>query len=259
MKKILYLLLIIMSFTFTGCGKTYFAADSKNDFINSLSGSGNKETIDKNVLKNNANNKKNRNLSKEGNLSSIAKTTIALVNRSHIVDKNFTPASLTIPNVRFASYANSMVRKMDAEASKALEDLFKSAKADGIKLIAVSGYRDYSYQEMLYNNKVASAGEKEADKYVAKPGTSEHQTGLAMDVLSTEYTSLDEGFSNTDAYKWLVENSYKYGFIIRYPKGKENITGYNYEPWHIRYVGIYAAAHITNQKTTLEEYLDMLV
>jgi zinc D-Ala-D-Ala carboxypeptidase len=183
------------------------------------------------------------------------KPAIALVNRSNRLDKNFAPKHLTIPNVKFSSYASADVKKMDAEAALALEDLFKAAKAAGITLLAVSGYRDYEYQNMLYRNKVTAAGKKEADKYVAQPGASEHQTGLAMDVLSNEYGSLDEGFANTKAYKWLVENSYKFGFIIRYPKGKEGITGYNYEPWHLRQVGIAAASEITQKHLTLEEYL----
>lgn len=180
---------------------------------------------------------------------------IALVNRSNRLDKNFIPKHLTIPSVKFSSYASPEVRKMDSEAASALESLFKAAKADGITLLAVSGYRNYDYQNTLYRNKVSSAGKKEADKYVAQPGASEHQTGLAMDVLSNEYGSLDEGFAKTKAYKWLVENCYKYGFIIRYPKGKESITGYNYEPWHLRHVGIKAAVEISQKHLTLEEYL----
>lgn len=182
------------------------------------------------------------------------KPAIALVNRSNRLDKNFVPKHLTIPAVKFAAYASAEVKKMDSEAALALESLFKAAKSDGITLLAVSGYRDYDYQNMLYKNKVSAAGKKEADKYVAQPGSSEHQTGLAMDVLSNEYGSLDEGFANTKSYKWLVENCYKFGFIIRYPKGKEGITGYNYEPWHIRYVGI-SASEITLKHLTLEEYL----
>lgn len=181
--------------------------------------------------------------------------TIALVNRNNRLDKNFIPKHLTIPAVKFSAYASAETRKMDSEAASALESLFKAAKADGITLLAVSGYRNYDYQNTLYRNKVSSAGKKEADKYVAQPGASEHQTGLAMDVLSNEYGSLDEGFANTKAYKWLVENCYKYGFIIRYPKGKESITGYNYEPWHLRYVGIKAAVEISQKHLTLEEYL----
>ncbi len=137
-----------------------------------------------------------------------------------------------------------------------MENLFNAAEEDGVNLLAVSGYRAYSYQEMLYNNKLATAGRVEADKYVAQPGASEHNTGLAMDVLSDEYSSLDEGFEQTQAYKWLEDNCYKYGFTIRYLKGKEDITGYNYEPWHLRYVGISEATEMSEKYITLEEYLN---
>ncbi|MCS4454811.1 M15 family metallopeptidase [Clostridium botulinum] len=140
-------------------------------------------------------------------------------------------------------------------ASGALENLFQEAKNENIILLGVSGYRNYHYQVNVYNNSVYRNGQQHADKYVAQPGTSEHQTGLAMDIVSTEYTNLDENFVNTRAYKWLKENCYKYGFIIRYPKEKEDITGYNFEPWHIRYVGIEVATEIMNKGITLEEYL----
>lgn len=178
-----------------------------------------------------------------------------LVNRNNRLEQSYIPQSLKIPNVRFISYADPKVKKMDTSAASALESLFTAARKDGITLLAVSGYRDYSYQQMLYNNKVSAAGRKEADKYVAQPGASEHQTGLAMDVLSDKYTSLDAGFDKTEDYKWLKNNCFKYGFIIRYPKGKENITGYNYEPWHLRYVGISEATEISQKNITLEEYL----
>ena len=188
-----------------------------------------------------------KNLSTKGNI---------LVNRSNKLEKSYIPQSLKVPNVRFISYADPKVKKMDETAAAALESLFTAARKDGVTLLAVSGYRDYYYQQRLYNNKVSAAGRKEADKYVAQPGASEHQTGLAMDVLSNEYTSLDAGFDKTQAYKWLESNCYKYGFIIRYPKGKENITGYNYEPWHLRYVGISEATEISQKHITLEEYLN---
>ncbi len=139
-------------------------------------------------------------------------------------------------------------------AGEALEKLFNAAETENIVLLGVSGYRNYNYQVNVYNNSVYRNGKQHADKYVAQPGTSEHQTGLAIDIVSNEYTNLDEIFVNTRAYKWLKENCYKYGFIIRYPKGKEDITGYKFEPWHIRYVGIDVATEIMNRNITLEEY-----
>ncbi len=181
------------------------------------------------------------------------KTDIILVNKTNTVTKNYRPENLTIPNVKFIYYADPKVKQMESKAAEALESLFQAASKDNITLLAVSGYRPYEYQRGLYNNDKQSSNN--TDKYLAKPGTSEHQTGLAMDVLSDEYSSLDEGFVNTKAYEWLKENCYKYGFIIRYPKEKEDITKYNFEPWHIRYVGITHSKEITNKNLTLEEYL----
>ena len=184
------------------------------------------------------------------------KKDILLVNKDNIIGKNYSPKKLKVPNVKFISYADPNVKSLDEEAAYALEELFKGASKENITLLAVSGYRSYSYQNMLYNNKVNTSGKIEADKYVSKPGASEHQTGLAMDILSSEYSKLDEGFAKTKAYKWLKENCSNYGFIIRYPKGKENITKYNFEPWHIRYVGSSHSKEITNKNLTLEEYLN---
>ncbi|WP_097026194.1 M15 family metallopeptidase [Clostridium peptidivorans] len=190
------------------------------------------------------------------NSKNTSKPGILLVNRNNRLEEDYVPQSLRVPNVRFISYADSRVKKIDTSAASALETLFDAAREDGVTLLAVSGYRDYFYQEKLYNNKVSAVGQKEADKYVAQPGASEHQTGLAMDVLSDEYSSLDEGFEQTQAYRWIKNNCHKYGFIIRYPKGKENITGYNYECWHLRYVGISEATEISQKNITLEEYLN---
>lgn len=201
----------------------------------------------------------NSNTSKDSIAASSSKNVLTagnfLVNRSNRLEKNYVPQSLRIPNVKFASFADPNVKKMDTSAASALESLFDAAKKDGITLLAVSGYRDYSYQEMLYDRKASAVGKTEADKYVAQPGASEHQTGLAMDVGSNECATLEQSFDKTQAYKWIESNCYKYGFIIRYPKGKENITGYNYEPWHIRYVGISPASEIFQRHITLEEYL----
>ncbi|MEG0772619.1 M15 family metallopeptidase [Clostridium sp.] len=237
MKKILLLLILVISLIFTERNEP---TDLPNDAA----------VPDKAIASSN-----DKTIKTSKPLAAKKKPVIALVNRSNRLDKNFVPAHLVIPNVKFTTYASAEVKKMDSEAALALESLFRAAKADAITLLAVSGYRNYKYQNMLYRNQVTAVGKKEADKYVAQPGASEHQTGLAMDVLSNEYSSLDEGFANTKAYKWLVENCYEYGFIIRYPKGKESITGYNYEPWHLRYVGISAATKITQKRLTLEEYL----
>ncbi|MGH4117303.1 M15 family metallopeptidase [Clostridium sp.] len=184
---------------------------------------------------------------------------IVLVNKENGLEKDNYIKEFKIPNVEFISNGDPNVRKMEKDAAVALEYLFDAAKSNNIILLGVSGYRDYSYQEKLYNDKVTRSGKEEADKFVAQAGESEHQTGLAMDLLSDEYTTLDEGFKNTKAYKWVIENCYKYGFILRYPEGKEEITGYAYEPWHIRYVGDKVAREIARRDITLEEYLNISV
>ena len=126
------------------------------------------------------------------------------------------------------------------------------AATQGIELSIVSGYRSYSRQNTLYNNYVARDGKVAADTYSARAGHSEHQTGLAADI-----NSLYQSFINTVEGQWLNNNCYKYGFIIRYPQGKESITGYMYEPWHIRYVGVDIATKLYNNGNwlSLEEYL----
>ena len=119
-------------------------------------------------------------------------------------------------------------------------------------MLAQSGYRSYELQENLYTGYVASHGQESADLESAKPGHSEHQLGLAMD-LSIDGT-LDESFGLTEQFDWLQENAYKYGYILRYPKDKVYMTGYAYEPWHYRYVGVEAATIIHNEDITYEEY-----
>lgn len=128
-------------------------------------------------------------------------------------------------------------------------EMKNAAARDGITLTIVSGYRSYARQEKLYNNYVAKDGRDEADRYSARPGHSEHQSGLAMDLNSVE-----DSFANTKEAKWIAENCAKYGFIIRYPKDKEEQTGYIYEPWHVRYLGVDLAEEITASGLCFEEY-----
>ena len=139
---------------------------------------------------------------------------------------------------------------VNGEASSALQVMFSGAKKDGISLWVCSGYRSYTDQKIIYNRYVARDGQAAADRYSARPGHSEHQTGLAFDINSTS-----SSFANTPQAKWLAENCYKYGFIVRYPKDKEHITGYMYEPWHIRYLGVEKATAVFNSGLCLEEFL----
>lgn len=143
------------------------------------------------------------------------------------------------------------------EARQALDAMVAAAAQEGFQLTGFSGYRSYEYQTTLYNNYVARDGKEAADRYSARPGYSEHQTGLAFDIgeIGREDLWLTEAFGETAAGQWLVEHADEYGFILRYPKGKENLTGFMYESWHFRYVGTEHATKIKQQNVTLEEYL----
>jgi zinc D-Ala-D-Ala carboxypeptidase len=184
--------------------------------------------------------------------------TMSLVNKMFGLPSNYIPGDLVRPNVEF-SFGEEKLEKslMRKEAAEALEKMFAGAKSFGIELAAVSGYRSYGRQDVLYNAEVSRVGEEKAQEAVAVPGYSEHQTGLTMDISSKNNNfNLDERFGSTKEGVWLAHNAHKYGFILRYPKGKEGITGYMYEPWHFRYVGIQAAEEIYKNKWTLEEYFN---
>ena len=147
----------------------------------------------------------------------------------------------------------------NAEARAAFEQMATDAKALGFDLVAFSGFRSYEYQTTLYNNYVNRDGKEAADRYSARPGHSEHQTGLAFDIgeKSREDLWLTAEFGETPAGKWLADNAYKYGFILRYPEGKEDVTGFMYEAWHFRYLGVEKATEVKQTGLTLEEYLSV--
>ncbi|WP_075313398.1 M15 family metallopeptidase [Bacillus wiedmannii] len=180
----------------------------------------------------------------------------AVVNKEYGLPEDYMPEDLVVPNVPFSFSGTVEKSHLRKEAAEALEKLFLLAKQDGIQLNAVSGFRSYEYQKGLYANNVKKKGQEHTDRFSAKPGHSEHQTGLTMDVSSKNANNeLELAFANTKEGKWLRDNAQRAGFIIRYPKGKENITGYAYEPWHIRYVGD-IAENIYKEKLTLEEYMN---
>lgn len=182
---------------------------------------------------------------------------LILVNRNNKLSSNYIPKNLRIPNVKFAYNSSLEEKMMQAEAAKALENLFAYANKEDINLYGNSGYRSCKSQKEVYEERVKRVGRKQADEYVAQPGTSEHQTGLSMDVTNRSGAQgrLMMDFGQTKEGKWLKANAYKFGFIMRYPKEKEAITGYNYESWHIRYVGKKAAQEMFNKNMVLEEYL----
>ncbi|SFA91983.1 MULTISPECIES: D-alanyl-D-alanine carboxypeptidase family protein [unclassified Bacillus (in: firmicutes)] len=184
---------------------------------------------------------------------------LALVNKqAGYLPADYIPNDLVRPNVLF-SFGDEKLEKsfVRQEAARALESMFLAGKQVGVELIAVSGYRSYDRQQTIFQAEIDKVGLEQAALAVAIPGQSEHQTGLSMDI-SSKSTNLDltEEFGVTKEGKWLAENAHKFGYILRYPKGKEGITGYQYEPWHFRYVGKTAAEIIYKKKWTLEEYFN---
>lgn len=177
---------------------------------------------------------------------------LMLVNDNYWLDENFVPANLEKVNIHFSGAASDQEMYMEYEAAKALEKLVDDALIDGIELYGVSGYRSYELQQHIYDINVINNGQEYTNGYVAIPGRSEHQIGLAMD-LGDATGNLIQNEIEVD---WIQNNSHLYGFIVRYPEGKEDITGYNYESWHIRYVGIDAATEIYNSNITFEEYYE---
>ncbi len=178
---------------------------------------------------------------------------LLLVNKTHPVSKNYKADDMVTLSKITAGVGTDETHKMRKVAADALEELFKGAEADGYDIRLRTGYRSYSYQNTLYTNYVKNNGQAAADRFSAKPGKSEHQTGLCCDV-GVNGVGLT-AFNNRPEAKWIADHCHEYGFILRYPKDKEDITGYMYESWHIRYVGKEAAAEIYGQGLVLEEYL----
>lgn len=182
---------------------------------------------------------------------------LLLINKQHTIPTDY---EFTLGTIK-----GSM--RCDERIIEPLTQMFAAAKEDGVNLIVCSPYRDMARQEYLFERKVKGflrTGMSYMDAYktasitVTVPGASEHQVGLAVDIISDTYTSLDEGFADTPAGQWLAAHSWEYGFILRYPLGKEEVTGIQYEPWHFRYVGVEAAEIITKDGITLEEFVENL-
>lgn len=168
---------------------------------------------------------------------------LVLVNKYHRLPRNYIPALKSIP----ASYSTKNIQ-LEKDACNAFILMVEDGLKNGVSIKAVSGYRSYEYQKNLYDNDSRSVSVK--DKKLARPGHSEHQTGLTVDVVS-----LSESMVQTKEYKWYSKNAHLYGFIIRYPEGKSEITGYNKEPWHLRYVGKDVATFIYQNNITFDEYI----
>lgn len=180
---------------------------------------------------------------------------LILVNKENPIDKSYKPDDLTEIKY-FAPDRSKAGRYLRAEAAAAFHRMVDKAGQEGIVLKMTTAYRSYDFQKILFDSYVEKEGEEAANKYSAKPGQSEHQTGLSVDVSSPSVGyQLSNEYGETPEGKWLAEHAHEFGFIIRFPKGKEDITGYQYEPWHIRYVGHAAAEEIYKEGLTLEEFL----
>lgn len=178
-----------------------------------------------------------------------------LVNKQNSLSESYAPSDLVTVSVPTV-LENPEVKQMRKVAADALKEMFDKAKESNIYLHARSGYRSYQTQVQLFNNYVSRHGEEAANRYSARPGQSEHQTGLVMDVTSESVNfQLTEQFGETKEGIWLRDNAHKFGFIIRYPKDMEHITGYIYEPWHIRYLGVEVATKVYESGLTYEEFL----
>lgn len=181
---------------------------------------------------------------------------LLLVNKTHPIPEEY--------EVPLTTISGSM--QCDERVLTPLLDMMSAAQKEGISIIVTSPYRDYELQSILFQRRIDAYIEKgysymqaykASSQKVTVPGASEHQLGLAFDLVTSGHTSLDWDFENTDAGKWLIANSADYGFILRYPRGSEYVTGIEYEPWHYRYVGVEAAQYIKENNITLEEFKEI--
>lgn len=184
-------------------------------------------------------------------------TTSWVVNKRRALNPlKYVPPNLVFPAVKLRVPGNESM-KIRADVGTAIEQLFAGAQAAGHDPMFSSGYRSYSYQVTLYNGYVKSQGQAEADKQSARPGYSEHQTGLAFDVCNAGNCSLVQSFGTTPLGQWVAAHAHEYGFTIRYKEGMQHVTGYIYEPWHLRYVGVDLATQLHASGKTLEEHFGL--
>lgn len=178
----------------------------------------------------------------------ISKKELMLVNKFNYLDENYAPDDIVKVSMQFA-YGDNEIKK---EVYEKFRSMYNDAKKEGLYLIITSSYRDYNFQRELWDSYANQKGDEWADSVSARAGYSEHQTGYTLDIVT--YNANMSSFEKTDEFKWLQDNAYKYGFILRYPKDKEDITGYSYESWHYRYVGKDVATKIKKLGITFDEY-----
>lgn len=264
-RKLITASLLLGALTLTACGD-----NNESDVENDLS----EETVDENnqtdeevddeaeLEEKDASSEKNEEEVEEETISIDMEEDLlkpdsvkALVNKQYALPEDYAPEDLVTVEVRTVQ-DNAEARMLRKVASSALTEMFTAAEDDGIELVAISGYRSYQRQKIIFNRFAENHGEEAANRYSARPGESEHQTGLAMDVTSESANyQLSEEFGRTPEGIWVAENAHDFGFIIRYPEGTEDITGYLYEPWHLRYFGEELATDIYETGLTYEEYL----
>lgn len=178
----------------------------------------------------------------------VSKGYSLLVNKYHQLEENYVPNGLYPISVRYCYGENSLIEEVYDEFIR----LFEDAKEAGLFIVINSSYRDYNEQKSIYDDEMSASSIEYADSYIARPGHSEHQTGLTIDV--SDGVAIMEEFEETEEFKWMEKNAHKYGFILRYPKDKEDITGYSYESWHYRYLGKDLATKVYNSNLTYDEY-----
>jgi len=196
---------------------------------------------------------------KQHSLDDPASLWLIVNKRRPLQPKTYAPNDLVVPNIPLRLAASQEEMHVRKDTAGALEAMAAAAKADGAQLMLASGYRSYNFQVGLYNGYVKTQGQAAADSQSARPGYSEHQTGMAADLEpASRSCEVETCFANTTEGKWLAANAYKYGFIIRYPQNMQNVTGYIYEPWHVRYVGAALAAELHNEGSpTLEQFFSL--
>ena len=185
----------------------------------------------------------------DSNKADLSKGMYTLVNKYNYLESNYIPNELESVSYEYA--VNNT--KLNKTALENFISMANDAKKENITFKITTAYRDYNFQSILYNNYVKADGKELADTYSARAGYSEHQLGYSVDLTTGSYSQVDE-FEHTNEFKWLQQNAYKYGFILRYPKDKEYITGYQFESWHYRYVGNDIATYIYKNNITYEEY-----
>ena len=241
--RFVFLCLIVIALSLTGCtGKFHFMQNEEKLADDSATDSGGQK--------------------QKANIQVVSSPTgiPVLVNKQNKLSPNYQPSDLIYPDIPFTFEQKTEKRQMRAEAGAAIEKLFAGARRQGVSLLGVSAYRSHASQTALFNYYVNLDGYEAASAYSAVPGTSEHETGLAIDVTGGDGTcAAEDCFEGTKEATWLQNHAAEYGFIIRYPKGKDSITGYQYEPWHLRFVGKDIAKKIMSRGITLEEYLNTTV